>query len=164
MAGLGAYESSVVETIRRMLAEGTLPWGETCAELGRPTPDVIRLRVQLQPDDGWRDRMGFWLAVAYVAGPLLAILFVILGKELHPQDSDNLVTLPLRLDRRLHRGLAWWGTQRRLRRLLETVPVYARLLEEYPRATIRVEGTTTQGDATPAEVKGPGNWGLDEWP
>jgi hypothetical protein len=151
MAGFGAYESSAVETIQRMLDEGTLPGGQTCAKSGRPTQDVLPFEVQLEPDDGWRDRMGFWLAVAYLAGPLLTILFVIMGKQIAARHPENVVTIPLRIDRKFHRGLAWWGTQWKLRRLLSTTPVYARLLEEYPRAIIRVARTPARQGAQQLE-------------
>ncbi len=36
--------------------------------------------------------------------------------------------------------------RRKLRRLLRTVPVYARLLDEYPKATLAVAGTLAKFD------------------
>jgi hypothetical protein len=156
-AGLGAYESGVIDTIRRMLDEGTLPWGETCAESGRPTQDVIQLVVQCERLQTAKDGLRSWQLAVFLFG--LWALLVMAGRGQQHEEArgrDTFVTIPLRLQRESHRRLARWGTQRTFRRLLKTVPVYARLLEEYPRAAIRV-------DATPIEVKGPGLGDLDVW-
>jgi hypothetical protein len=136
ISGIGAYESTAIQTIGRMLEEGALPWGETCAQSGQPTQDLIQLQVRLDPDDGWRDRIWSWVAVIYLCG-LWPILIGILFKPFSDPEPETLI-LPLRVNRKFHRGLAWWGTQRKRRRLMATVPVYARLLEEYPRCIIRV--------------------------
>ncbi len=77
---------------------------------------------------------------------LWAILIGILFKPFAARDPENVVSLPLRVDREFHRGLVRWGTQRKLRRLMNTVPVYLGLLEEYPRARIRVGSTSAKVD------------------
>jgi hypothetical protein len=137
MSGIGAYEARAIDTVRRMLAEDSLPWGETCAQSGRPTEDEAWLQVELEPDDGWRNRIWTWVGLVYLCG-LWMILYGILFKPYAAHDPDNMVILPLRLERRYQRRLAWRGTQRTLRRLMSTVPVYARLLEEHPYCRIRV--------------------------
>lgn len=84
-AGLNSYESGTIDTIRRMLAEGTLPWGETCAESGWPTKDVIELAVQCERFYAPQDRylvavfasllVGFWMAIlALGAGNVRSIM------------------------------------------------------------------------------------------
>ena len=149
MSGIGAYEARAIDTVRRMLAEKSLPWGETCARSGRPTDDEAWLQVQLDPDDGWRDSIWNWAGLIYTCG-VLVILFGILFKPFGARDPDNVVILPLRLERQYQRRLALWGTQRTLRRLVSTVPVYARLLEEHPYCRIRVmpTGPVSHSDTT----------------
>jgi hypothetical protein len=142
MSGIGAYESNLLDTIWRMIDEGALPWGETCAVSGRPTSDILHFQVKLDVDDGWRDRIVTWLTVIYMFGPLLAILFAVVAKPFAVPDTDDVAIVPVRVDRKYHRSLAWWGTQAKLRVLLSKVPVYARLLEEHPLAKIRVKRAT----------------------
>ena len=78
------------------------------------------------------------------------ILYGILFKPFVARDPDNVVILPLRLERKHQRRLVLWGTQRTLRRLMSTVPVYARLLEEHPYCRIRVmpTGPVSHSDTT----------------
>jgi hypothetical protein len=147
MSGIGAYEARAIDTIRRMLAEYGLPWGDTCAQSGRPTEDVAWLQLQLEPDDGWRDRIWTWAALVYTCG-LWVILYGILFKPFAARNSDNMVVVPLRLERKNQRRLALWGSQRKLRRLLSTVPVYARLLEEHPHCRIRMMESGPTREAT----------------
>ncbi len=75
-----------------------------------------------------------------------ALMLTMGGKQGDARGRDTAVSIPLRVCREYHRGLARWGTRRRLRRLLKTVPIYARLLDEYPRATIRVEASLIEDD------------------
>src|SRR5271155_3117361 len=55
-AGLGSYESGAIDTIRRMLAEGALPWGEACAQSGHPTWDVMHFHGQCERIYAAQDR------------------------------------------------------------------------------------------------------------
>jgi hypothetical protein len=135
--GLGAYESGAIDTILRMLDEGILPWGETCAESGRPTRDVLPLHVQCERIHAPADNTKVIL-LALLVTPL-----ALLGLRKDQREAvgrDTSVVVPLRLSRAYHRSLSRWGggSQRRLQRLLRTVPVYARLLDEYPNATIQI--------------------------
>ena len=47
-AGEGAYESGILDTIRRMAREGRLPVGNVCQLSGRPTSDVARVLVECE--------------------------------------------------------------------------------------------------------------------
>jgi hypothetical protein len=155
-SGLDAYESGAIDTIKRMLAEGALPWGETCAESGRPTKDLIQLVVQCERLHVPQDRYKLALLAVLIFGWVAALL-AFGGKDREARGRDTSIRIPLRLDREYQDRLARWASQRRLRRLLRTVPVYARLLDEYPRATIRVDATWTElkADATCAEFESP---------
>jgi hypothetical protein len=156
MSGVGAYESGAIDTIQRMLAEGALPWGETCAESGRPTRDLIHLVIQCERLHLPQDQHKLALLGVLIFG-WVAALVAFAGKDREAHGRDTSICIPLRLDREYHGKLARWGSQRKLRRLLRTVPVYGRLLEEYPRATIRVESSwiDPKGDATWAELESP---------
>ena len=75
-----------------------------------------------------------------------AALFLATGKQEDAHGRDTAVEVPLRIHREFHRGLSRWWMRRKLRRLLRTVPVYARLLDEYPKATLAVAGTLAKFD------------------
>ena len=131
-AGQGAYESGAIDTIHRMLRDGALPWGEACAVSGRPTQDLIQLVVQCERLYFVGDQFRSRLLVLALLGPW-ALLASVAGKR--PNEThgrDTVVKVPLRVHRDFHGGLNRRVSQRKLRRLLRTVPVYARLLEEYP--------------------------------
>jgi hypothetical protein len=136
--GIGSYESGAIDAIRRMLAEGTLPWGETCAVSGRPTRDVLRIEVQCERLHLPQDPTKVVLLLATCFGPW-ATLILFRGQRDQAHGRDTVVRIPLRVCREYHRGLERWWMKRKLRRLLRTVPVYARLLDEYPGATIAVD-------------------------
>jgi hypothetical protein len=143
--GIGAYESGAIDAIRRMLAEGALPWGETCAVSGRPTADLILVKVQCERLYHVKDRTRSMMLITLLFG-FWAVLFLRRGDQDYPHGRDTAVEVPLRVHHEFHRGLSRWWTKRRLRRLIMTVPVYARLLDEYPRAAIAVVGTSAKFD------------------
>jgi hypothetical protein len=134
-AGLGAYESGPLDTIRAMLRRGELPWGDVCQLSGRPTADVLPAYVQCEraylKGGGVRDKM----IVAYLISPLFA-LFMKDESQGRIEGRDTYVATPLRVAKRFHDDLARRPRQRRLRTLLRSVPAYARLLDYYPRAHI----------------------------
>jgi hypothetical protein len=135
-AGQGAYESGTIDTIRRMIAEGTLPWGVACAVSRRPTGDVIELNVQcerLYHRGGGRGK-----SLLLLLSPLLYLVEARREADGELVGRDTTVRVPLRVAGDFHRDLARRASQRRLRRLLRSVPIYARLLDEYPRATVTV--------------------------
>jgi hypothetical protein len=75
------------------------------------------------------------MLVAFLVSPLLALLMKDSGQK-HMEGRDTYVATPLRVAKRFHNDLASRAGQRRLRKLLCGVPVYARLLDSYPRARI----------------------------
>jgi hypothetical protein len=133
-AGLGTYESGPLDTIRAMLQRGELPWGNTCQWSGQPTADVLPAYVQCERayfKGGGRDK----LFVAAVISPLLA-LFMKDESQGRIEGRNTYVATPLRVAKKFHDALARRPRQRRLRKLLRSVPAYARLLDYYPRARI----------------------------
>ena len=51
------------------------------------------------------------------------------------------MVVPLRVSPEYHRRLARRGNLRKLRRLLKAVPIYRKLLDQYPGVTIKVRET-----------------------
>lgn len=138
-AGISSYESGAIDAIQRMLAEGTLPWGETCAVSGRPTRDVILINVQCEHLAPPKDPIKFALLLAMCAGPWATL--ILFSKPGQAHGRDTAVIVPLRVCREYQHGLEGWRGRRKLRRLLKTVPVYARLLGEYPSAALSINET-----------------------
>ncbi|MFH1921471.1 MAG: hypothetical protein ABIP48_16520 [Planctomycetota bacterium] len=128
-AGKGAYETSTVDAIAAMLRDGPLPWGNVCAHSEFPTEDVFDVSVQCESCYS-QDRGGGWVAV--LAGALAGGM---VRQELETHGRELVVYTPIRLCEKFHARFRKAG-QRRLRRLLRTVSVYGRLLDEYPYAQI----------------------------
>ncbi len=132
-AGKGAYETSNVDVIVAMLRDGRLPWGDTCAYSEFPTEDVFDIAVQCERCYD-QDRSGGW--VSFVGMVLVGTLAPV--SERHESETHGrelVVYTPIRLCEEFHARFRKAG-QRRLRRLLRTVPVYGRLLDEHPSARI----------------------------
>jgi hypothetical protein len=149
MSGIGSYESGPIDAIRRMLAEGTLPPGETCAVSGRPTRDVMLLHIQCERVHAAYDNTKLML-LAFLVTPLA--LFALRNDQREAVGRDTSIVVPLRVSCEYHRRLARWAGQRKLRRLLGTVPVYGRLLDEYPNATIRISRDHGAGNVAKSET------------
>lgn len=140
-SGVGAYESGALDTIRRMLDRGELPFGTSCARSGEPTDDVLELTVvvsnHLEQTD--QARIADRLALANVG--LVGYLFRVLRdnpSDYRPVEGTEIdVPAPLRLEACHHRR-ARRARQDRLKAWLRTVPIYAALLDEYPYSQVVV--------------------------
>jgi hypothetical protein len=138
MAGEGAYEAGTVDTIQRMLGEGKLPWGETCAVSGVPTAESIELYVECERVYFKEDHRASLLALAIALGAWWALLLRLGEKNQDAQGRQTLVRTPLRVAIERQPALNRKPSQRRLRKLLRTVPIYGKLLNDYPKARIIV--------------------------
>jgi hypothetical protein len=140
-AGQEAYEAGTIETINRMVRTGELPSGDTCAFSGLPTVDSYNPYVQCEST---------WLKESRSERPWFAILaflflpFRILGwllrssrveEEPRVMGRDRGVSTPLRV-RGEHQPQLRRTNQSKLREMLRTVPIYATLLDEFPKARI----------------------------
>jgi hypothetical protein len=143
MAGRGAYETGTVDVIRRMLLEGSLPCGELCAVSGKPTQDAMDLSVHCERVQAEKDGLRALQMVVFLFGPLAMRL----GRrsESDPHGRETSVWTPLRVAQE-HRRTVARSSQKTLRRLLRTVPVYAALLDQYPRARVEIGRMETDGD------------------
>ena len=133
LAGKGAYEAGVIDTINRMVGSGELPPGQVCAVSGEPTDDVIDLFVEAERVSQVGNSVAQMALVAVLCSPILAAAMTLKA----PRDvgRETLVLTPLRVAAKYHRRVST-SSQRRLKRWLRTVPVYSQLLQEYPRARI----------------------------
>jgi hypothetical protein len=133
---LGAYESGVIDTIRRMIADGSLPWGETCMVSGSPTDEVLDVVVHCERVHAARESSKLMVLFALLS-PILALL-ALREERREPLGRETSVSVPLRVSSPFHRKLARRGSRGELRRLLRSVPVYAELLDRYPDATVEI--------------------------
>jgi hypothetical protein len=157
LSGIAPYESSTLDTIQGMVERGELPAGETCALSGSPTLDTLELRVVVpiafQRREGLAGSlMTLWWAPLVSANwlPFVGSIFQVLFGQtapvedsLLPQHRARIVGTPLRIAAQ-HQAKVRGASQRRLKRLLRTVPVYAKLLDENPIVRIAVADETTK--------------------
>jgi hypothetical protein len=114
-----------------MVQSGELPAGPTCAHSGEPTDDVLLLEILLPRHFQKKDSRENGLLMT---GGLIEVLPHLLLRAMfsHEEIEEEgalTVRAPLRVAARHHLRVRKMG-QWRLRRLLRTVPVYAKLLEE----------------------------------
>lgn len=141
MAGRGAYEAGTLDTINRMIRDGELPSGDTCVISGLPTSDSYTLCVQCESKWSKGPGVGQHLFVA------LSILFlpfkifwILLGNDLLNEERkeyghDRLIHVPIRVRKECRAELRRLS-QRKLRKILQNIPICAQLFDEFPRSRI----------------------------
>jgi hypothetical protein len=155
LSGIAPYESSVLDTIQGMVERGELPAGDVCALSGTPTRDTLDVSVVVPIAFQGREGpagvfMTLWWAPLFDANWLSflsGVFQVVFGQTVPVEDSDlpqhraRMVSTPLRISSQ-HQAKLRRASQRRLKRLLRTVPVYAQLLDENPVVRIAVVATS----------------------
>jgi hypothetical protein len=144
-AGKRSFESGIIDTIRRMISEGNLPSTRECALTGCLTDDIAVVRVQCErvwkrgpKKSGWFFLLFalflpfFWISAL--------VSWALLDEKREDLGRDTVVDVPLRVCRDQQHRLRCMR-QGRIRRLLRADAIYANLLREYPRATVRVVQT-----------------------
>jgi hypothetical protein len=136
MANLGAYETSAIDTVARLVEEGRLPAGKSCMISGRPTLDWFEVEILCESPYVKKGRMNASFAALVLIVGWLAIL-------LRPRSGgdqyfgrETRAKFPLRIDREHHAKLASWRSRRRLRSLLQSIPEAAQLFSEFQGAKI----------------------------
>ena len=145
-AGQRAYETSTIDEIRRMLRDGELPAGDLCVLSSLPTREVYNLCVHCESK--WVKGRSAWPYVLIVAAfvvltPFVWLVTALAGKDLLDNEGrevgrDRSVITPLRVHPDYHDQMRRIRSQAKLRALLRTVPVYAKLLDEFPKAKISI--------------------------
>jgi hypothetical protein len=118
-----------------MVQSGELPAGQTCAVSRRPTDDVLEFEI-LVPRF-FRNREASDRRVLFLFGVWGALYLLLFGRTCMEEEGALKIRVPVRIARLQH-GKVRGMRQGRLRRILRTVPVYARLLEENPHVRISV--------------------------
>jgi hypothetical protein len=136
MTGRDAYEAGVINTIERLIRTGQLPYGDTCALSGWPTKDIFELLVECERP--WVKRVGGTALPLQILVALISPILLFWRGEVRAETHgrETMIRVPLRVRQEHHGRLRRTRSQRKLRRLLRTVPIYARLLDEYPEAYI----------------------------
>ena len=73
LSGIDPYESSTMDTIRRMINSGELPAVDICAISGEPTLDVLDLLVTVPRGVLDRGGMALQLMLALLISPLFVL-------------------------------------------------------------------------------------------
>ncbi len=141
LAGKAAYESGVIDTIHGMIERGDLPAGKVCAVSGKSTDDVMEIYVHAEKFHKAED-----IRTLAILGLLLSPLLFLLSPSMmfsgarRPQGDgrDTWVRTPLVVDSKYQSEMRR-ARRKKQQRWLRSVPVYARLLDEYPQATIEFE-------------------------
>jgi hypothetical protein len=129
LSGIDPYESGTLDTIRRMIKIGELPEGDVCVFSGKPTGDVLDLLVTVPRVVV--DRSGF--AVQILLALLVSPFFLLVPRRseytVHGEDKELKIRTPLRISAASQTKVRK-ASQRKLKRMLRSVPIYAKLLEE----------------------------------
>ena len=146
MAGHGAYEAGTIDTIRRMIRNGELPSEVFCAVSGVPTNDTAIVRIQCErvwTSGSHLDRADKAIIGLLMFGWIGAIVgWARKDKPRKEHGRETYVDVPLRVTEE-HRRHLNERNQTRLKALLRQVPIYDRLLNEYPEAVVSLN---TSGD------------------
>jgi hypothetical protein len=134
IAGQHAYETSSIDVIHGMLQRGELPAGGLCAVSGDPTEDVVELHVEAERNYRAGDNR-LYLLLSILVSPLF--LLGLFQKPRPDVGRETIVPTPLRVAAVYHAKVRRSG-QRALKRWLRGIPIYAKLLEEYARARVRI--------------------------
>ncbi|MBI1324440.1 hypothetical protein GC170_14820 [bacterium] len=141
MAGKAAYEVGVIDQINGMIDRGELPAGGVCAVSGSKTEDVMEILVKTEKFQGARDFRAYAI-LGLLFSPIVFLLSpsMMVSRAQHPEGSgrDTWVRTPLFVDSKYQQKVRR-ASQKKLKRWLRSVPVYAKLLDEYPQATVEFE-------------------------
>jgi hypothetical protein len=158
LSGKGAYEAGIIDTIQRMVASGELPAGDRCVVSAEPTEDVFEFYVEAERVAQVGTSVAQAALVSFLCSPVLAIAMTL--KPIRDVGRSTIVLTPLRVCAK-HQPRVLKSSQRALKRWLRTVPVYAQLLKDYPRARILLEAPgemkpfTEKPEAAPNDVRDP---------
>jgi len=135
-AGQPAYETGTIDVILGMLKRGELPAGDRCAVSGDATEDVVELQVEAERIYRAGDNLKLAVILSVLVSPFF-LLMAFFQKTRPDFGRETIVPTPLRVAGAYHAKVRNAG-QRALKRWLRTVPIYAKLLDEYPRAWVRI--------------------------
>ncbi len=140
-SGQDPYARSSPEIIEGMIVNGEGPHGDLCTICGGQTLDEVLLHIQYESkwvrgteEDKIPRVLLFWLLFGWI-GALIG--FSKISRKHEVLGRDSIVEAPLRV----HKGCQYaltLASQSQLKKLLCKVPIYAKLIEEYPSSVITV--------------------------
>jgi hypothetical protein len=136
-AGQEAHPLNTLETIAKAIAERNPPIGDVCLVSGRPTSE--RLWIHIACERRWVRNNHGKNAFLRVLGLLSGLAGLMMFFKLHGADEsqefgrDTSIDVPLPIAAEHHAAVSRYGDGK-LKSLLRQVPMYARLLDEYPAA------------------------------
>jgi hypothetical protein len=140
-----------IQTIKRMIRTRELPAAGKCPQSGKAANDVVVFRLHFDPDA--EEALAATEQAAASSGGWS--LFGWLGKggtattkrPPHALGHDVWVDMPMRVAHEAHAEILLSRSQKHLRDMLRTVPIYARLLAEH--RTARIEALPRHSDGQP---------------
>lgn len=142
-AGESPVPLNTIETIQAMVHQGSLPTGETCPYSGEPANETVVFRVQCEAP---------WLGVrgpTFLQRFLLSLIFGGFWRlflALNSEDTtecgrDTSVDVPLLISGNYRGKVIQLRNQSKLKAMLSKTPIYAKLLKEFPEATVQTLST-----------------------
>ena len=130
-AGIAPHNPSPELVIEHQLAAGELPPDNNCIECGVTTAEVVQIVVECER--AFRKGGFSW-------GALLLSAFLLPIKLFHWEEEveygkDKVYPLPLAVCEHCRHVL---GSARGIKQCLQRIPAYARLLEKFPNAKVRL--------------------------
>jgi hypothetical protein len=135
-AGHERYEVKIVDKVRRMVSDGTLPGSSNCAKCGANTSVILDLSIECERP--YTKGRGFWSTVFLGMFAPVWVLVALLRDYNNPEvhGCDLVVDTPIPLWP--YCASSTHKQTKLLRELIRTVPLYEQLLQEYPNAAIIV--------------------------
>jgi hypothetical protein len=142
-AGQRRFETNTIDTVRRMIAEGTLPPSRECMLSGQTTDDIARIYVECEriwSRESGRKGWTFIFTAFFLPFWWLWIILSARMLDQRPEDfgRNTEVSIPIRVCREQQSRLRHMGSWE-LSELLRRIPIYAKLLDEYRGAKLSVE-------------------------
>lgn len=142
----GESNRTIVEELRFQIASKELPYGNLCPFSGKLADDVVTINVQCERS--WTrggEELSFakfvWFLTFYcLFGWLAALVSSILFRKTPIEEfgRETVIDLPLKVSAEMRSQVIRMRSQNSLKTALRTVPIYEKLLDEYPDAVVSV--------------------------
>jgi hypothetical protein len=154
-SNLGAFETSSLDRMNRLITEGRMPDGNLCMISGRPITDL--LEVELLCEKLSYKKSGTNLGLALMLGGLWAMTSILMmrktGEIIEVHGRETTAFVPLRIDREHHKKLMRKRALAKLRELLRSIPAVVDVLTEFPETEIVKCHCHTDGKETRSDLK-----------
>ena len=136
---------NTVETIQAMIHNGSLPSRDDCPYSSRPANETVFFRVQCEvPWSGESKPTHLQKVLLTMIFGWFGNLFIFLkSQETMECGRDTSIEVPLQISSDFRDKILRIRNQSKLKALLSKTPIYARLLKEFPDATIETLPSST---------------------